>query len=105
MIPKSRNAHIKLIITGYEAAERSSRALTNLALIALQERDYAEAPHRAEHALSNFQQTGHDAHIAYSMSILGKIAARQKLYEEARRLLEESIGILKRVGNRLYDVQ
>ncbi|NUQ60575.1 MAG: tetratricopeptide repeat protein, partial [Anaerolineales bacterium] len=86
-------------------AEMIGSALTTLALIALQEQEFAEATRRAEEALSNFQQTGHDAHIAYSMLILGKIAARQKRYEEARRLLEESIGILKRVGNRLYLAQ
>ena len=77
-------------------------ALTNLALIALNEQDFADATRHAEGALANFQQTGHDAHIANSLAVLAKIAFKQNNLEEARRLLEESIGILKRVGNKLY---
>ncbi|MEW6242430.1 MAG: tetratricopeptide repeat protein, partial [Chloroflexota bacterium] len=73
-----------------------------LANWAIEEGRFEEATQYAEEALRSHQQVGHDAHIANSLAVLAQIAFKQKNHVEARRLLEESIGILKRVGNKLY---
>ncbi|MBV6402980.1 MAG: hypothetical protein CNIPEHKO_03302 [Anaerolineales bacterium] len=63
---------------------------------------FIEATQFAEEALRSHQQVGHDAHIANSLATLAQVAFKQNNLTESRRLLEESIGILKRVGNKLY---
>ena len=74
--------------------EMIGAASSSLASFAMRKEKLTEATIYAEEALRSHQQIGHDAHIANSLAVLAQIAFKQDNFDEAQRLLEESIGIL-----------